>query len=111
MATATPTQLQALAARVSKNAEAITTFCQSAGHPQRSLDQIDVESLLPSDASRDLQQMRQDLIDAAMELQMLGTDVREFWSFQAVQVCGQHWFLKSCPRDERRKQFFLSKGE
>lgn len=79
--------LRALATRISKQADAITTFCESNGHPQRSLGQTDVESLLPTGASSDLQRMKQDLLDAALELQLLATDVGDFWSFQAVQVC------------------------
>lgn len=82
----TPSPLRALATRITKNVEAIATFCESTGHPQRSFGQIDVETLLPSGASTDLQRMKKDLVDATLELQLLATDVREFWDFRSAQV-------------------------
>jgi hypothetical protein len=79
--------LSALAERIAANTAAITSFCEINGYPSRSLrDRQSPPSLLPSDAPEEIRVKQQELLDLALELQLLTTDVNQYMARQIAQV-------------------------
>ena len=86
-------QLQRLAARIADASTTISQFCKDNKHPQNDLAMGEhaPATLLPSDASRSMVLLQQQLLDAAVELQLLTTDTVDVISSLASKVS---WFLR-----------------
>jgi 6-hydroxytryprostatin B O-methyltransferase len=78
--------LEQFAAQLHADAKEIVDFCKKNDHPNRSLEHVEPQNLLPVNAPGHVREVRQRLVEAAMKVIQLANDPDDFLQNFQVQV-------------------------